>query len=79
MLRLRKIRQYAECVVRFKDSTIKGAHEHLRPLIDNDGGHGMLFRRGDALYLTYHTPNTVGSERPALIDLTDNGDSVSKK
>ncbi len=71
--------QYAECVVRFGGGSIKGAIEHLAPLIDNDGGHGMIFSAKGRLYLTYHTPNTVGFERPAFLELADNGDTISIK
>lgn len=71
--------KYAECVVRFNDGTIKGAFEHLEPLIDDDGGHGMIFNTNDKIYLTYHTPNQTGSEHPAFIELIDNCDCLSRK
>lgn len=68
--------KYAECVVKFTDGTIKGSFEHQQPLIDNDGGHGMLFSVGEELYLTYHTPNTKGSEHPAFRKVLDCGDRL---
>lgn len=71
--------KYAECVVRFNDGTIKGSFEHLKPLIDDDGGHGMIFKSDDKLYLTFHTPNKTGEEHPAFVELIDNCDSISKK
>lgn len=71
--------QYAECVVHFNDGTIKGSFEHLSPLIDDDGGHGMIFTANDKLYLSLHTPNQSGSERPSFIEICDNGNSLSKK
>ena len=57
---------YAECVVKFEGGSIKNSFEHLAPLIDDDGGHGMIFRADDKLYLTFHSPNSSGSERPSL-------------
>lgn len=71
--------KYAECVVRFNDGTINGSLEHLKPLIDDDGGHGMIFNANGKIYLTYHTPNITGSEHPAFIELVDNCDHLSKK
>lgn len=71
--------KYAECIVRFKDGTIKGDFEHLTPLIDNDGGHGMIFESNDKLYLTYHTPNQTDYERPKFTEVEDNGDIITIK
>lgn len=71
--------KYAECVVRFNGGTIKGGFEHLEPLIDNDGGHGMIFSSGEKLYLTYHTPNKSGSEHPAFVEIEDTGDCIKLK
>ena len=68
--------QYAECLVRFKDGKLCTEFEHLAPLIDNDGGHGMLFRFGEKLMLTFHSPNQTGSERPFFIEVEDTGDSI---
>lgn len=35
-----------------------------RPLVDSDGGHGMIFRGLDGrLYLTFHSPNDTPNER----------------
>ena len=66
--------QYAECLVRFPDGSITGAFEHLPPLIDSDGGHGMLFLANDLLLFTYHTPNSSGDERVAIVPVEDTGD-----
>lgn len=70
--------QYAECLVRFNDNTITGSFEHLDPIIDDDGGHGMLFYAGDKLCFTYHTPNRSGYEHPAFMTLNDCGDTLTK-
>lgn len=72
--------KYAECVVRFNEGTIKGNFEHLEPLIDDDGGHGMLFYTFDGeLKLTFHTPNQTDYERPEFITLIDCGDHLERK
>ena len=71
--------QYAECLVRFKDGSIKNSYEHLAPLIDNDGGHGMVFRAEDGLFLTFHKPNQTDYERPHFIELEDTGDTLILK
>lgn len=57
---------------------ITGAFEHLAPFIDDDGGHGMIFRADDKLYLTYHTHNQTDYERPAFIEIRDCGDHLEK-
>lgn len=71
--------QYAECLVRFRDGSIKNGYEHLSPLIDNDGGHGMVFESEDRLFLTFHKPNRTDYERPHFIELEDTGDSLILK
>lgn len=67
---------YAECIVRFEGGSIKNGFEHLKPMIDNDGGHGMLFEAEGQLYFTYHSPNKSGFERVCLVKVRDTGDSV---
>lgn len=67
---------YAECIVRFEGGSIKNEFEHLKPMIDNDGGHGMLFEAEGQLYFTYHSPNQTGFERVCLVKVRDTGDSV---
>ena len=68
---------YAQCLVRFGGGEIGKDFEHLPPLVDNDGGHGMLFKdkNGD-LTLTYHTPNTKGSEHPYFVSVKDTGNNI---
>ncbi len=65
--------KYAECVVRFKNGELSTDFEHLEPLIKDDGGHGMIFKKDDELYLTFHTPNQSLSEKPAFVKLKDVG------
>lgn len=71
--------KYAECLVRFNDNELGMNFEHLPPLIDNDGGHGMIFKAENKLYLTYHSPNTSGFEHPCFIEIQDNGKDISIK
>ncbi len=68
--------KYAQCVARSKNGSITGGFEHLPPLITDDGGHGMIFRAGDDLLLTFHSPNQTGSERPRFVRLSDCGDHL---
>ena len=67
---------YAECVARSDNGEIDGHFEHLPPIVTNNGGHGMIFRAGEELTLTYHSPNESLKERPVFRRLTDEGDSV---
>ncbi len=70
--------RYTECLVRFNGGEIGTDFEHLPPLTDNDGGHGMLFTDAEGkLRLTYHTPNTRGLEHPYFTLAEDTGDSIS--
>ncbi|MBQ6264069.1 MAG: family 43 glycosylhydrolase [Clostridia bacterium] len=69
--------KYAECLVRFEGGSIKNGFVHLDPLTNDDGGHGMLFRAEDGLYLTFHRPNTSGSEHPVFIKVEDKGDTIA--
>ncbi len=71
--------QYAECLVRFDGGSIKNEFTHLSPLIDNDGGHGMVFKANGRLFLTYHTPNQTDYERPCFVELKDCGDTLMLK
>ncbi len=65
--------QYAECMVRFNGGEIGTDFVHLEPLIKNDGGHGMIFKKDDELILTFHTPNQSLYERPSFRKLVDKG------
>ena len=65
--------QYAELQVRFEGGELGMELTHLPPLLDNDGGHGMLFRKDGTLQLTFHSPNLRGTERPAFVAISDQG------
>lgn len=69
--------QYAELQVRFTGGEIGTDFVHLPPIIDDDGGHGMIFEKDGELSLIFHSPNTKGLERPAFIRLLDVGDSLA--
>lgn len=72
--------KYAECLVRFKNGEIGMEFEHLQPLIDSDGGHGMVFNGKDnKLYLTYHSPNIRRFEHPCFMEIEDIGDCIVLK
>lgn len=72
--------QYAECLVKFKDGELGMDFEHLAPLVDNDGGHGMVFEdMNGILHLTYHTPNRSGFEHPYFVAIEDMGDNLKIK
>ena len=62
---------YAELAVKFKDGKLGPDFEHLEPILDNDGGHGMLFSDGEKTYFTYHTPNKKTFERPAFCEIEE--------
>lgn len=69
--------KYAELLARFDGGEIGTNITHLPPLLDNDGGHGMIFQAEGKLYLTFHSPNQKGYERPAFTEITDTGDSFA--
>jgi GH43 family beta-xylosidase len=71
--------QYAECLVKFTDGELGMQFCHMPPLIADDGGHGMIFHDGNKLYLTLHSPNTLGAERPVFMELEDTGDTILLK
>lgn len=66
--------KYAELAVKFKDNRLGSEFEHIRPLLDNDGGHGMIFADDKKTYLVYHSPNEAPLERPEFREIEDKGD-----
>ena len=71
--------KYAEFVLKFKGGKLGTAFAHQKPLLDSDGGHGMIFSDGKNTYFTYHTPNKSLFERPEFCLFEDNGDTVTIK
>ncbi len=70
---------YAEFVIKFKNKKLGLEFEHMQPLLDSDGGHGMIFSDNKNTYLTYHTPNDNLLEHPEFCFLEDNGNFISIK
>lgn len=68
--------RYAQCIAKSDNGEIDGKFIHLPPLIDDDGGHGMIFTGKDGLMITFHRPNQTGFEHPVFMNLTDTGDSL---
>ena len=65
--------RYVELAVKFEGGRLGMKFEHMAPLYTEDGGHGMIFRAGDRVYLTFHTPNASGHEHPFFVELADKG------
>lgn len=70
---------YCQAIAKSTNGEIDGDFVHLPPLITNDGGHGMIFKANDKLYLTYHTPNQTLFERPVFRELDDIGEQIKIK
>lgn len=70
---------YCQCAAKSSNGEIDGKFVHLPPIITNDGGHGMIFKADNKLYLTIHTPNKTLAERPVFKEMTDTGDSIKLK
>lgn len=70
---------YCQCVAKSSNGELDGEFIHLPPIITNDGGHGMIFKADDKLYLTFHTPNKSLEEHPTFKELIDTGDSIEIK
>lgn len=69
-------KNYAEFVVKFNGGEFGLDFEHLKPLLDSDGGHGMIFSNCKNTYFTYHTPNKSGFEHPEFRLIEDGGTSI---
>lgn len=64
--------QYTLGIARSKDGTVFGPWDHLPPLYNRDGGHGMVFETADGERLiSIHGPNGKGLERLRLLTLTE--------
>jgi beta-xylosidase len=69
---------YAMGIARSVSGAVEGPWIHEpEPLVDEDGGHGMLFRAFDGhLLLTLHQPNDTPNERAIFRDVTEEGGSI---
>jgi arabinan endo-1,5-alpha-L-arabinosidase len=70
---------YAMGISHSESGSITGPWSHEpEPLVAQDGGHGMIFRSFEGrLYLTYHQPNTKPLERPVLVPIREQDNSLS--
>ena len=51
---------------------IEGPWTHIeKPLISNNGGHGMIFKDGEKLFITFHLPNDTPLERPHFLEICE--------
>ncbi len=68
---------YYQCVAKSDNGKLCGNWSHLKPLFDDDGGHGMIFRDLEGrLKLTLHSPNKSLFERPVFFDLKESKNSI---
>ena len=70
---------YAVYPVRFAGGELGTDFSFLDPIVTADGGHGMIFRAGDRLLLSLHSPNRSLSERPHFLELEENENGISVK
>ncbi len=68
--------KYAIAVAESDNNEIDGNFTQQEPLFTQDGGHSMIFKAGDKLMITYHTPNRTNFERPVIRELKDNGETI---
>jgi hypothetical protein len=67
---------YVQTVARSRSGTLKGPWDQLEPLLQQDSGHGMLFRRFDGqLMLVVHRP--FQNARAKLYEMQDDGDHLT--
>jgi beta-xylosidase len=70
---------YTAGIARSATGNVLGPWAHdPEPLLDRDGGHGMVFVSDKGtLLLAVHSPNTKYQEHPVFIELTETADSLS--
>ncbi len=71
---------YAQGISKSTTGKITGPWIHQeKPLYENDGGHGMMFRTFNGeLMLTLHAPNDTPLERPIFTKLIEKNDEISR-
>lgn len=68
---------YVQCVATSDNGFVNGKWTHLKPVFDDDGGHGMIFRDlGGQLMLTLHCPNISHQEKPIFFKIKETEDSI---
>lgn len=72
---------YCEAISRSSDGTLFGTWTHDSELLfSENGGHGMVFRDlEDRLLFTFHQPNETPLERPQVVELTEDKDTLRVK
>jgi len=71
-------KRYLECVAYSQSGTIDGPWiQEEKPFIDNNTGHGMIFRTFDGkLLLSIHHADGDGPRKPQLWEVDDSGDKL---
>lgn len=68
---------YKQCVATSDNGSIFGKWSHLKPVFEDDGGHGMIFKDfSDKLKLTLHCPNISLKEKPVFFSIKETEDSI---
>lgn len=69
--------RYYQCVAKSDNGKLDGNWSHLKPLFDDDGGHGMIFKDLEGkLKLTLHSPNKSNYERPVFFNIRETEESI---
>lgn len=69
--------KYVQCVATSDNGSITGKWNHLKPLFDEDGGHGMIFTDlNNKLRLTLHCPNDSEYEKPVFYTLKETDETL---
>lgn len=69
---------YVQAVSYSDNGEITGNWIHCKkPIFENDGGHGMLFRKENGvLYFVFHNPNSSPDERPVLLRVKEQNGTI---
>ncbi len=69
--------RYYQCIAKSDNGKLNGNWSQLKPLFDDDGGHGMIFKdlTGN-LKLTLHSPNKTNFERPVFFNIKETENSL---
>lgn len=65
--------KYCQCYSKLRNGNVYGPYDHMSPIPNVDGGHGMIFKNGDKIMLVYHSPNRPGFEHPVFKEINDDG------
>ena len=69
--------KYVQCIATSDNGSVTGKWSHLKPLFEEDGGHGMIFKDlNNKLRLTLHCPNDTEYEKPVFYDLKETEDTL---